>query len=102
MGQIQATENELKAAAISLLAPATALLDSPALPFTSLEPNPVTRAERAVTLVAKFREPTQPGNPHWDRLNALYMAMSMCTSARRYKPDDMKSDDAALAALLRK
>jgi hypothetical protein len=102
MGQRAATESELEAAVLSLLAPARALLNFPALPFASRVPNPVTVAEDAVTLVAKVREPTQPGNPHWDRLNALYLAIPMCTSARRYTPDNMKRDDAALAALLSK
>lgn len=102
MGQIQATESELKAALVSLLAPANALLNSPELSFTAPEPNAVTVAERAVTLVAKRLVPTQEGLPQWDRLDELAKAVAMSTSARRYKPDDMKSADRALAALLRK
>lgn len=102
MGQMQATETELNAALVSLLAPANALLSSPALSFTAPEPNPVSVAEKAVTLVAKRLVPMQRGLPQWDRLDELAKAVALSTSARRYKPDDMKSADQALAALLRK
>ena len=102
MGRIPATETELKTAMVSLMAPANALLSSPALSFTTPEPNTVTMAERAVTLVAKFLVPLQKGLPQWDRLDELAKAVAMSTAARRYTPDDMKGADRALTALLRK